>query len=111
MTREWFLWVQGRKEGPYSVEELKKNPHFTPDTLVWKKGYTKWVPAGSVKELNKIFKDEEEHKEDQEPEHKVLQAGHVQILSASLPPNYFFWWIILILLILIYSFYRLYFSS
>lgn len=57
---EWFIQVHGKREGPYSVEDLKRHPMVTPDTLVWLPGLKKWVLMRHVPELDEVFADEVE---------------------------------------------------
>ena len=55
MDREWFILVRGEKKGPFSLLELKQKYTITPDTFVWKKGFSSWKKAGKVKEFEKFF--------------------------------------------------------
>jgi len=55
--KEWFIIVDNQQAGPFSLYDLKRNPRFTPDTLVWKKGYKEWTPARLVLEMKLLFKD------------------------------------------------------
>lgn len=108
MKAEWYILIHKKREGPYSVEQLKHDLRFTPDTLVWKVGFPKWVPAGQVYELRKAFKDDHHQEEEKEEENKIRQTHSV--LEARLNPSYFWWWILILILILIYSFFKLYYS-
>ncbi len=56
---QWYLLIEKRQWGPYSLAELKKDPRFTPDTLVRKKGTKTWTQARFIPELKQLFKDEE----------------------------------------------------
>ena len=105
--REWLIQVEDRTEGPYSIDELRRHPRFTPDTLVWKKGFKNWVPAKKVSELNKVFKDLGPKTDDEEQEKRM--RGVQEVLTATINPSYFLWWLIIILVILGYSIYRLYY--
>jgi hypothetical protein len=108
--REWFVLIEGKKTGPFTPEELRVNQKITPDTLVWKKGFSTWVKAAEVKELRKIFKDEV--KKEKKPSSKQsFSPGHEQILTDRLPPHSFFFWFLICLVILLYSIYRLYYVS
>jgi hypothetical protein len=109
MEKEWFILIDGRKEGPYSIFDLKRDPRFTPDTSVWKKGFAQWVPAREVKELKKVFKDQIEEENEKEHEQELRLKGTQEILTAHLHPSYFIWWVIIIIIVLLYSIYRLYF--
>lgn len=54
----WYLVVDNAQAGPFNEEALKQiiaNNLIKPDTLVWKSGMPKWMPANSVPEVNKLF--------------------------------------------------------
>ena len=54
----WYLVIDNAQAGPFNEEALKqiiKNNLIKPDTLVWKTGMPKWMPASSVPEVNKLF--------------------------------------------------------
>ncbi len=111
LGKEWYCLFQGRKEGPFSVDELKKHPRFTPDTLVWKKGFKEWVRARDVKELDRVFKDEKKGgrkgKEEKKEEHLRYGAG---ILAAGRPSPPPFWVILtLVLFFLLFLIFRWFF--
>jgi hypothetical protein len=115
MKKEWFIKLDEVEQGPFTINELKRNPFITPETLVWKKGFKAWIPIGSVKELKEVFKDEKEPDEEKESEdessEKYKKAGgwsHDQItLAAQSDPGNFIIWLIIILLILTWIFYRI----
>lgn len=103
----WFIKIEDNQEGPFSVLDLKYHPRMTPDTLVWKEGFTKWVPARKVPELKSLFKDEEEPVElkDRFKIRKVSQEDSILALEGSNFP-YLFYWLIILLIIVIYFFYK-----
>lgn len=115
MTKEWFILIDGRQEGPYSFEELKRNPFITPDTLAWKKGYAKWQPIRAIEELKELFKDEseavptEERLKPKKPFSKL--ETEQDILALQRDPFQFFFWILILLLVLIYVVYQFYGTS
>jgi hypothetical protein len=112
--KEWFIIIENRQEGPYSLIDLKRDMRFTPDTLVWKKGFQEWTAARFVIEMQKIFKDEGEakalHESDKgngaEPDLGQDQAT----LAMQQDPYQLFLWILLLLIILFYIFYQLYYT-
>lgn len=57
--KEWYIKVDGSREGPFTVLELRYHKRFTPDTLVWKRGFIRFVKARKVPELKIVFKDPE----------------------------------------------------
>ncbi|NNM43586.1 MAG: DUF4339 domain-containing protein [Chlamydiae bacterium] len=108
MDREWFILVRGEKKGPFSLLELKQKYTITPDTFVWKKGFSNWKKAGKVKEFEKFFKDEEDLKPSKKKISSEKGPDLVEILTLRFTPGNFFWWILLVLLILLYSIFKLY---
>ena len=70
MNKIWYINVEGREEGPYSFLDLKRDPRLTPDLLVRRNDWPKnqWIPIRNVKELQDLFKDDED--ETEEPESK-----------------------------------------
>ena len=57
MSKEWLAFINGLEQGPYTPTELGTHPQVTPDTLVKKKKWNKWMPIRQVFELREIFKD------------------------------------------------------
>ena len=52
----WYLVIDNAQAGPFNEEALKqiiKNNLIKPNTLVWKTGMPKWMPASNVPEVNK----------------------------------------------------------
>lgn len=110
--KEWFVIFDKKQEGPYSLLDLKKDPRFTPDHLVWRKGFHEWTPARFVIELQEIFKDEPEsktiHDNSSKKSESVLGQQEQVTLTLQQDPYQMFLWILLILLIILYSFYFFY---
>lgn len=109
MNKIWFIQIDGVREGPFSVAELKRNPRITPDTLVWREGFTKWVPIRKVAELKAVFEDEEPP-EDEESKEKISgtpSKGELVLDLRSDPPPYFFW-VIVGLLVVFYIIFQMY---
>ena len=51
--------VNGQSTGPFSVEQLAGKIHsgeVLPETLVWKPGLTRWVPAQTMEDLAAAFR-------------------------------------------------------
>jgi hypothetical protein len=110
----WYIQINGKKEGPFSIQELKKHPSLTPDVLVWRKGFHLWIPARNVPELQELFKDEPadipEDKEE-ENEKKLFtrkKQGEELVLDMRLDPPQFYFWLLILALIMIYMFYQLF---
>lgn len=112
MERVWFIQINGNKEGPYSISELKRDRRITPNTLVWRKGFPEWVPIRFVKELKVVFEDEPAPVKTEEDRDKMRQVakGKNEIaldLRKDFPP-YVVW--LLLALLLSYLAYKIYFK-
>lgn len=113
MEKIWFILINGYKEGPYNLIDLKGDSRITPDTLIWKQGFKKWVPIRNVSELKAVFEDSTEHKEDEDggqKDVKKLSKKRIQddevIALRSEPPFTYLW--LFIALILLYALYKFY---
>lgn len=104
MIKEWYILIDEKQEGPYSLADLRKESRLTPDTLVWKPGFEKWLPAGEVAELRKLFKDLEESEE----EPAIPRIPDDDTLTLRSEPPYFYFWIVLTLIAITYAFYHLF---
>jgi hypothetical protein len=109
MKKIWYVSIHNTQEGPYSVEDLKRDDRITPDTLVWKEGFPRWIPIRDVPELKKIFKDEKKNENDDDLDEK--QPSRIcfdeVVLDYQQDPNSIFW-LIVVTLALIYSLYQFY---
>lgn len=103
MDKCWYCIVEGGAKGPFTIEELRKKPYFSSESLVWKPGFADWIPAKEVEEL--FPKEEEESFEAPEEEEFESEDG-VAAMEEKEPPVYTNW-LILLLLVLIYYLFRL----
>lgn len=110
-TKEWFIIIDNRQEGPYSLQDLDDDPRFTPDTLVWKEGFKEWVQARFVLEMKEVFKDKSTQHHDDKDENLKTDLGKQEQITLTLrqDPYQFFLWILILLLLLFYIFYQFYY--
>lgn len=113
-VKEWFIIIENQQAGPYSLLDLKRNLYFTPDTLVWKKGFQEWTKARFVPELQEVFKDEPKPQALHEPDKgKEVESEMGQQAQATLTlqqdPYQYILWILLLLLTIFYTFYQFYY--
>ena len=54
MGKYYFVIIDGQQNGPFSVEELQQKG-ITPETYVWREGFSDWVKASTVAELATLF--------------------------------------------------------
>lgn len=65
----YYLFVNDQQVGPVGQSELLSHG-LTPSTMVWKEGFTDWLPARDVPELQLILpEDMEEENEETEKDH------------------------------------------
>jgi len=108
MEKIWYILIDGKKEGPYSVSDLRRHFRVTPDTLVWKEGFAVWVPLRQVPELKAVFEDEKQgEEEDTSLVKKVTPESELVLAMRREPPSLWFW-LLITCIVLAYAFYQLY---
>lgn len=109
MNKIWFILIGEKREGPYSFEDLKHDSRVTPDTLIWKEGFSEWKKIRDVPELKNLFKDNPEQTEPEENEQEGFKKRPVQdelVLDFGQEPP-FLLWVLIALIALMYVFIRL----
>jgi len=109
MDKIWFLFINGQREGPKSYDELKKDSRLNPDHLVWKQGFENWKKIRDVPELDALFKDENDNKNDnpESLENIETEPPRDELALDMQEPPYFFW-LLLVLISIIYVLIQLY---
>lgn len=108
MKKIWFVQIGGKSEGPFSFDDLKQDRRLTPDTLVWKNGFTQWKPIREVAELKKLFQDETEPPASLNPTPTKPTFPEDELaLDYQRDPSYLFW-LLLAIITLLYVLQRLY---
>lgn len=107
MNKIWYIEIDGKLEGPYSVRDLKCDIRVSPDTLAWKKGFAKAVPIRNIPELKTLFQDEapiEESPGEKRsfPDFAALKGDQEVALDMRMEP--FKWWILILLVLAILFF-------
>lgn len=103
--KEWFIVIEGVKEGPYSIVDLRQDRRVTPDTLVWKAGWKTWLPMRKVPELKKVFEDVEKGDEEQDIKKNFQKKlPEDDTLALSTEPPYL--WMIIALLAILFALYQ-----
>ncbi len=106
MDKIWYIDLAGKKEGPFSLLELRRDERITPDTLVWREGLKKWMPIREVAELKSVFEDSEE-KIPLIPEPKEKVEGNEEIVLDFKDNNpQYIYWLLLALLVVLYALYQ-----
>ena len=52
---QYYMVVDEKSTGPFTLDEITLHPALTPDTLVWKPGIDNWVAARTLPELAPAF--------------------------------------------------------
>ena len=107
MEKIWFIIIDGKKEGPYNVGNLKRHIRLTPDTLAWKEGMPQWLPIRQIPELKMIFEDDAAIPSDENVKKKsdVFKTEDETLTLRYEPPSFYFWLFIGALLI-VYTLYQ-----
>lgn len=50
-----WIYLDGRQQGPFEMEDLAAKPGFDANTRVWYEGLPKWYPAGTLEPLAHLF--------------------------------------------------------
>lgn len=51
----YYMVVDEKSTGPYTLDQITLHPQLTPETLVWKPGIENWEPAKNFPELSPAF--------------------------------------------------------
>ena len=119
MERVWLIRIGETNKGPYNILELRCHPTVTPETWVWREGWTEWKRMGSVPELKIVFQDskplegvdseEEVVSSSSKPKDSLKETLALDLKNSDgYPP--FILWLIIMILIMIIVYYRLYWT-
>ena len=103
----WFIKIGDEELGPFSIRELKVNTKITPETLVRRENWTRWVAIKDVAQLKEVFCDDDNEEGDDE-KNDLDKKKVSDVLAITLEPRYVFWWVLLILLLVLYLIIRIY---
>lgn len=104
MEKIWFIIIDAQEKGPYSIENLKHLPQFTPDTLARKAGSNTWNKARFIPELKKIFEDDEKETSIEAPVIQQLPPANELVIDWKEPPQFI--WLVVVVILLIYTIFR-----
>jgi hypothetical protein len=108
MEKIWIILIDGREEGPYSIQDLKAHSRFTPDTLTRKAHTKQWQAARDIAELKRVFKDDERETVEIECEPVKAPPSDEIVMDWEEPPQTYLWLIVaaLLLLYILYRFFN-----
>lgn len=108
MKKEWFIIIDKNKEGPYSLFDLKRDYRITPDTLVWKVGFPKWLKMREVKELKELFEDQDDSDHSDEEDLNLSKIKRDDsVIALTVDPFMFWFWLFVGILLILYVFHKL----
>lgn len=105
IKQKWYIKIDGKQQGPFSLEELKKQKNLTPETLCCKEGDDKWKPISSFNELEEIFQDRLKGKESDDIIADGLSKEGELTIQAEQSPNPFLLYFLILILLLMYMLY------
>ena len=56
MNEQYYMVVDGKSVGPFTLEDLLNHPNLTDETLVWKPGLSEWIQAKTMPEFENKFR-------------------------------------------------------
>jgi hypothetical protein len=111
---QWFVIINQKKKGPFTLLQLKAEKGITPDTLAWRQGMASWTQIRYIPELAQLFKDENPHQEEEGELAASFRTGASTegaaiTLSHSDPPWRF--WLLFFAIILAYALFQMFVSG
>lgn len=107
MEKIWFIIINEKEEGPFSILELKCDERITPDTLAWTEGLPEWLPMRKIPELKELFKDEPTEEEKDTIPYTPPPINEDEVLALRKDPPFFNFWMAMALFIIFYLLYLL----
>lgn len=65
----YYMVIDEKSTGPYTLDEIILHPKITPETLVWKPGIENWVAAKTLPELFPAFANNQQRSSQTPPEY------------------------------------------
>lgn len=81
-----WIYLDGRQQGPFEMEDLKAVDGLDRNTKVWFEGLEKWSPAGEVRELLWLFGDENDCQEPTDGTCEPCETEQMQPLAQEPEP-------------------------
>ncbi len=110
MKKIWYIYINDKSEGPYSINELASDDRLTLNTLVWRKGFKDWKRLFEVQELKALFDKPTPKKEEEEAITFKPLLSDEMTLDMSKEPTPMLLWILIALLAFIYVLQKLYWT-
>lgn len=107
MEKIWYILMDGKKEGPYSIFDLMEETRLSPDTLVWKEGFEDWVSLKEVPELQSLF-EEPAPEVEEEVEEPLPVDEELTLQVEEPPPPFLYYFIFVVVIITVYFLIKLY---
>ena len=75
---QYYMVIDEKSTGPFTLDEVTLHPKLTPETLVWKPGLENWVPAQTLPELLPAFANFSQNQDPRPPEYNqnIHQENH-----------------------------------
>ncbi len=101
----WFIFLDQKQEGPYSLLDLKRDERLTPETFAWKEGMKDWKRIAEIPELHSLFQPDagkEENMPDEEAERPPVPDDEIVLDFQKGPPQFYLWLLLALFLIFIF---------
>lgn len=111
---QWFVILQGKKKGPFTLPELLRLKGVSLNTWVWREGMDKWERIRKIPELKIFFKESDSQGISPLPSEEKFspkKMGEEVTLSLSNAEPPWIFWLIFLLLIGAYAIWQFYFTS
>lgn len=105
MEKIWYILIDGKEEGPYSISDLKAHKRFDPDVLVRKAGSKRWMLARYIKDLKAVFEDDAE-KPAVSPAFSPIPPSDEIAIDYREDPPLFYLWLLIAAALLVYTLVR-----
>jgi hypothetical protein len=106
--RIWYILIEEKAYGPYTRRELKKDVRVVRNTLTRKEGESNWKPIIEIPELQGIFEERAEEKQQEIKESEEIEKAKLPkiddelVLGYEPTPPFFLFWILLTFITFVY---------
>ena len=77
----YYMVVDEKSTGPFTLAEVILHPQLTPETLVWKPGIENWVAANTLPELSPAFTSQQRQQQVPPEYHSPNQENQSQFAN------------------------------
>lgn len=86
---QYYMVIDEKSTGPFTLDEITLHPKLTPETLVWKPGIENWVAAKTFPELAPAFIKQESNQYQTPPDYNQSHNPNQGFQNQGHPYNHF----------------------